>query len=162
MSHSVFSANVTSPNPFKSPNWIIDTSATDHMVHSLSLLTTITSTLHRFVYLPNGDKALVTHIGIVQILETFTLHGVLCVPSFSFNLISITQLTRVVFCCLIFLGSFCFIQDLVHWNTIGLGKEFFTCCSLLQLFLQLILSLVLHQVLLFLLLVIISNYGIFV
>ena len=23
----------------------------------------------------------------------------------------------------IFLGSYCFIQDLVHWNTIGLGRE---------------------------------------
>uniref|UniRef100_A0A7N2LFG1 Retrovirus-related Pol polyprotein from transposon RE2 n=1 Tax=Quercus lobata TaxID=97700 RepID=A0A7N2LFG1_QUELO len=43
--------------------------------------------------------------------------------AFCFNLISVTQLTRVNLCCLIFLDSFCFIQALVHWNTIGLGRE---------------------------------------
>ena len=73
--------------------------------------------------LPNGEKAFVTHIGIVQVSNTLTLYGVLCVPSFSFNMISVTQFTRVTLCCLIFLGSFCFIQDLVHWNTISLGRE---------------------------------------
>ena len=93
------------------------------MVHSVSLLTTITSTMNTFVSLPIGEQALVTHIGTVQLSETLTLHGVLCVPSFTFNLISVTQLTKTIFCCLIFLASFCLIQDLVHWNMIGLGKE---------------------------------------
>ena len=36
---------------------------------------------------------------------------------------SISQLTKSDFCFLIFLGNCCFIQDLAHWSTIGLGKE---------------------------------------
>ena len=92
------------------------------MVHSVSCLTTITYTINTYVYLPNGERALVTHIGTVHISETLVLYGVLCVPSFTFNLISVSQLTKTLFCCLVFLGSFCFIQDLVHWNMIGLGK----------------------------------------
>ena len=123
MSHSVLSAQIVDRTTYKSSDWFIDTGATDQMVHSVSILTTITSTLHIFANLPNGEKALVTHIGIVQVSNTLTFYGVLCVPSFSFNMISVTQFTRVTLCCLIFLGSFCFIQDLVHWNTISLGRE---------------------------------------
>ena len=103
MSHSVFSAHIVDRIAYKYSDWIINTGATN------SLLTTITSTLHSFVYLPNGEKALVTHIGTIQVSNTLTLYGVLCVPSFSFNLILGTQLTRVTLCCLIFLSSFCFI-----------------------------------------------------
>ncbi|XP_075663333.1 uncharacterized protein LOC142632900 [Castanea sativa] len=48
-------------------------SATDLSNFSVSQLTAITSTIHTYVYLPNGDQALVTHIGIVQISPTLTL-----------------------------------------------------------------------------------------
>ena len=58
-----------------------------------------------------------------MLFRSLNLHGVLYVPSFTFNLIFVTQLTKTIFCCLIFLGSYCFIQNLVHWNTIGLGRE---------------------------------------
>ena len=92
------------------------------MVHSVSCLTIITSTINTFVYLPNGEKALVTHIGTVHISNNLIFYGVLCVPSFTFNLISVSQLIKSFFCCLVFLGSFCFIQDLANWNMIGLGK----------------------------------------
>jgi hypothetical protein len=34
--------------------WVIDTGATDHMVHSISCLTTVTSTINASVELPNG------------------------------------------------------------------------------------------------------------
>ena len=123
LTHSIFSAHIVDRHAHNTSEWIIDTSATNHMVHSVSLLTTITSTINTFVSLPNGEQALVTHIGTIQLSETLNLHGVLYVPSFTFNLISVTQLTKTIFCCLVFLVSYCFIQDLVHWNTIGLGKE---------------------------------------
>ena len=102
--HSIFSAHIVDRPHFKSKAWILDTGATDHMVHSVSQLTTITSTVHSYVFLPNGDQALVTHIGIVQISPTLTLTNVLCVPTFSFNLISISKLTQQSSCRLIFLG----------------------------------------------------------
>uniref|UniRef100_A0A2N9J2J6 Reverse transcriptase Ty1/copia-type domain-containing protein n=1 Tax=Fagus sylvatica TaxID=28930 RepID=A0A2N9J2J6_FAGSY len=40
-----------------------DTRATDHMVYSISCLTTVTSTINASVELPNGDFVFVTHIG---------------------------------------------------------------------------------------------------
>jgi hypothetical protein len=93
------------------------------MVSSITFFTSITATVSKKVKLPNGSFAEVTRVGNVKISATFTLTNVLCVPSFSFNLISTSKLTRNAKCCLIFLASFCFIQNLLTWKTIGLGRE---------------------------------------
>lgn len=45
--------------------WIVDTGATDHMVSSVSVLTSITSIVTSSVKMPNNNFASVTHIGIV-------------------------------------------------------------------------------------------------
>ena len=73
LSHSIFAAQVVDRQAYKSNTWIIDTGATGHMVHSVAQLTSITSIVHTFVYLPNGKHALVTHIGIVHISSTLIL-----------------------------------------------------------------------------------------
>ena len=123
MSHSIFSAKNVNRDAFRNSDWVIDTADTNHMVHSINLFPSITTTLNTFVNLPNGESALVTHIGTVKISENLVLSNVLCVPSFNFNLISVSQLAKSILCCLIFFGNLCFIQDLAHWSTIGLGKE---------------------------------------
>ena len=46
----------------------------------------------------------------------------LCVPTFTFNLISVSKLTKSLSCCLVFLYHYCFIQDLTCWKMIGVGK----------------------------------------
>uniref|UniRef100_A0A2N9HW11 Reverse transcriptase Ty1/copia-type domain-containing protein n=1 Tax=Fagus sylvatica TaxID=28930 RepID=A0A2N9HW11_FAGSY len=46
---------------------------TDHMIHSITLFTTISSVLHTNVELPNGESALVTHIGTVKLSNSLTL-----------------------------------------------------------------------------------------
>jgi transposase InsO family protein len=121
--HSVFSVDTTyKPSLFQN-EWIVDTGATDHMVYSLSSFTSITSAIHSYIHLPNGQKVLATHIGSVQISHTLTLTNVLCVPAFSFNLISITKLTDSMPCCVLFSSHFCFIQDLISWKRIGLAKR---------------------------------------
>jgi len=56
------------------------------------------------------------------VTSTLVLENVLCVPSFTFNLISVSNLTKSLSCCLVFLSNFCFIHDLSCWNTIGVGK----------------------------------------
>jgi hypothetical protein len=89
--------------------WIIDTEATDHMISSVTLFTSITAIVSQKVKLPNGHFAQVTHIGTVRLSEHLTFTNVLCVPSFSFNLISASQLLRTIHCCLIFITCFCFI-----------------------------------------------------
>jgi hypothetical protein len=93
------------------------------MVCSLSFLTTITSIVVNQVKLPNGNFAAVTHIGTVRLSATLTLTNVLCVPSFLFNLIYVSKFINVLHCCLIFLAKFCFIQQLLGWRLIGLGRE---------------------------------------
>ena len=124
LEHSVFSSNLVVPSDIFPQDWIID-SATDHMLHSISLLTKITLIVHISIKLPNGESVLllVTHIGQVQLSTDLVLDNVLCVPSFSFNLISIGKLTHHLRCCCIFLSNFCFIQDLVQWKTIELSRK---------------------------------------
>ena len=93
------------------------------IVHSLTFFTLITSIVRIYVRLPNGDMAKVTHIGTMQLSPTLTLENVLCIPTFSFNLISISKLTQHPSCCCIFLSQYCFIQDLQLWKMIGLGRK---------------------------------------
>jgi hypothetical protein len=121
--HSIFSNQTVNKTRFSHNTWILDTSATDHMVHSLCKFTSITSSISTYIHLPNGEKALATHIGTVQISKSLLLTDVLCIPSFSFNLISISKLTNSPSCCVFFLSHLCFIQDLVAWKRIGLGRK---------------------------------------
>jgi hypothetical protein len=121
-SHSVFSSNVKLPMVVNENLWVIDTGATNHMVHSLSCLTTITSTVNASVELPNGDLVSVTHIGNVKFSPSLILTNVLCVPSFHLNLISISKLVHSLSFCLIFMTNYCLIQAFTPWRMIGLGK----------------------------------------
>jgi hypothetical protein len=76
---------------------------------------------HRVGYNVYGILAITALSKIILVILYLT--NVLCVPSFSFNLISASKLTKNVKCHLIFLAGFCFIQNLLTWKTIGLGKE---------------------------------------
>ncbi|XP_022874262.1 uncharacterized protein LOC111393094 [Olea europaea var. sylvestris] len=102
--------------------WVVDTGATDHMVCTMPFLTIIKSKISPPVALPNGAIALATHIGNVKITENLFLRDVLCVPSFSFNLISASKLAQGSNCCLIVSSNLCYVQDLTTWKTISLGK----------------------------------------
>ena len=66
------------------------------MVHYIAVFTSITATLDTVVNLPNGETTLVTHIGTVRLLENLVLSNILYVPSFNFNLISISPLAKSI------------------------------------------------------------------
>ena len=119
--HSVFSAKVVNRKAFDVETWVIDTGATDHIVCSMHLLTSFTAISNSVVELPNGEAALVTHVGTLKLSSHITLTNVLCVPSFSFNLLSISAFTHSQPLCLVFLSTYCFIQDLICWKKIGVG-----------------------------------------
>ena len=106
--YSVFSSGVNTSH-IGSTDWILDNGATDHMVHSLHFFKSITSSVQISVRLPNGDMVKVTHIGTAQVSASLLLKNVLCIPSFSFNLISISKLTQNSSCCYIFLSNYCFL-----------------------------------------------------
>ena len=79
--HSIFSAQIVNRTTFNGDTWVIDTGAIDHIVNSIRLLTDFTA-VNCMVELPNGETALVTHIGSICLSETLILTNVLYVPSF--------------------------------------------------------------------------------
>lgn len=93
------------------------------MVHSLSCLTHAISLVSRSVKLPTRQSAAVTHLGHVKISADFILSNVLCVPTFGFNLLSVSQLTRDLGCHVSFFADFCYIQDPCSRRMIGLAEQ---------------------------------------
>ena len=87
----------------------MDTSATNHIMCFVQLLTTITATTQSMVQFPNGETAKVTNVGTIVLSSFFTLTDVLCVPSFTFNLLSVSTITQSQPYCLVFHSSYCFI-----------------------------------------------------
>ena len=68
---------------FNGDTWVIDTGATDYIVHSVHLFTNFTA-ISTNVELPNGETAMVPHIGSISHSATLVLHNVLCVLFFFF------------------------------------------------------------------------------
>ena len=119
MFYSDISVDFLKPN---SVSWIIDSRATDHIVCSPSFFTfDITKVSYR-VSLPNDTFISTTHLGNIQLTDKIVFNDVLCIPAFSFNLISIKRLTENLICCLVFINDTCFIYDLSTWTTIGLAE----------------------------------------
>jgi hypothetical protein len=104
------------------------------MICSISYFTSITAIFDSLVKLPNGQLAKVTHIGTVKISVHLILTNILCIPSFTFNLIFAIKLVKSLHCCLIFLEKFCFIQSMSTRFTIGLGRRKldYSTCNLIQ------------------------------
>ena len=94
LSLSVFSAQMVNKRAYDSNTWVIDTGAIDHIVCYVHLLTTIIAITQSIVQLPNGETALVTHIGTVTLSSSLILQNVLYVPSFTFNLLSVSTFTK--------------------------------------------------------------------
>jgi hypothetical protein len=117
--HNDISADFLKPNNVP---WIIDSGATDHMVCSHSFFTSDITKVSYRVSLPNDTFVSATHLGNIQLTDKIVLPDVLCIPSFSFNLISVKRLTENLTCCLVFINDTCFIQDLSTWTTIGIAE----------------------------------------
>lgn len=94
LTHLVFFAKNVNRKAYGSDIWVLDSGATDHIVCSKDLLTTITVVTQTVVELPNGETTRVTHIGTITLSSKLILKNVFCVPSFSFNLLSISMITK--------------------------------------------------------------------
>ena len=121
-SHSVFSTQVVNRRAYGRHTWVLDIGAIDHFVCSVDLLTTITATMQSLVQLLNGESAQVTYIRTVVLSSSLTLKNAICVPSFTFNLLSVSTITQSQPYCLVFLSTYFFVQDFLSWKTIGVGK----------------------------------------
>lgn len=100
--------------------WIVDSGATTHVCCDLSLFVETYPVSGMTVSLPNGTRESITHSGIVRLSETLTLHDVLFVPSFHFNLVSVSSLLRRDKCSAHFFPEYCYIQD--HTRALKIGE----------------------------------------
>ena len=142
LKHSVFSAKIINRRAYNSNTWVIDTDASNHIVCSMKLLTSYTEISHTIVELPNGEPAFVTHIGTIHLSSHITFTNVLCVPSFTFTLLSVSALTKSQSICLVFLSKFCSMQDLTCWSMIGMAPCMMACiCSKIPAWIKLLLLL---------------------
>ncbi|GJT82006.1 cysteine-rich receptor-like protein kinase 8 [Tanacetum coccineum] len=73
--------------------WVIDSGATDHVCISLSLMHNITK-LHTpiTVFLPNGHITQVTYTGSVRLTQSLIIDNIFYIPTFTYNLISISRI----------------------------------------------------------------------
>ncbi|XP_019168860.1 PREDICTED: uncharacterized protein LOC109164767 [Ipomoea nil] len=105
-----------------SATWILDTGATDHITCSLEFFDEYSAVQGTVVNLPNGETVKVSHIGNIKLSENLWLKNVLCIPSFTFNIVSASKLAKHSNCSLLVMANECLIQD-VHGMMTGFAKE---------------------------------------
>ncbi|KAL2934667.1 Retrovirus-related Pol polyprotein from transposon RE1 [Bienertia sinuspersici] len=106
--------------------WILDSEATDHICSHLSLFDSYepVNDTYNTITIPDGRQIPVAHIDSVKLNHEITLHNVLHVPTFHFNLNSVHKL-----CCdlnyqIIFDKKQCIVQGLTQRNfLIQLGNH---------------------------------------
>ncbi|KAG8635269.1 hypothetical protein MANES_16G017966v8 [Manihot esculenta] len=106
----------------KSHFWLLDTGATDHICFSLSLFSSYKRIHPIHVKLPNGEQLISHFSGTISLNDDLCLTNVLYIPSFTFNLISVTKLIAALKCCLVFGNNYCLIQAMKPWRMIGTAK----------------------------------------
>lgn len=93
--------------------WIIDTGATNHMCHSLQLFDKISLLIKpKIIQLPDGSSRVVSHTGSISLRLILQLYGVLLVPMFQCNLLSMSKLAQTCQLSITFCHDRCVIQDL--------------------------------------------------
>ncbi|XP_071933223.1 uncharacterized protein [Coffea arabica] len=109
---------------FSSSKWVIDSGATDHMISNSSLFSTFQPhTSVPTVTLTDGSKSRVLRSGSVNPTPLISLSSVLNLPELSFNLISVSKLTRAFNCSAQFFPDYCLFQDLTTKQIIDKGHE---------------------------------------
>ena len=96
LKHFIFSFNLVNLFAYSSSTWVSywPYSPLHFKFHKLCCRSKI------FVQLSNGESIVITYVGIVQLTTTLTLYNFLYKPSFSFNLIFVSQLTNSLKFCL--------------------------------------------------------------
>lgn len=91
--------------------WILDSGAFDHIICPTEYFSSFLPVLGVFVQLPNNLTIPVSLKGTMQFNPSIVLKDVLCVPSFSFNLISLSKLALQNSCIVISDAFTPFIQN---------------------------------------------------
>ncbi|CAN1192604.1 Retrovirus-related Pol polyprotein from transposon TNT 1-94 [Linum perenne] len=99
--------------------WIIDTGASSHVACHSGFFSEMHPLTNVHVTLPTGSRVQATHCGSVPLSCGLILKNVLLVPHFSFNLLSVSQLTNDSSLTVTFSSSQCLIQDHQSMKMIG-------------------------------------------
>ena len=92
--------------------WIIDTGASNHTCCDIHFMRNVQTLSQPFyVTLPNNNSITVNQIGTVKLHHDFVLPGVLLVPEFHCNLLSVSKFTQDSKCLVVFLVGKCMFQD---------------------------------------------------
>ncbi|KAK9741428.1 hypothetical protein RND81_03G105000 [Saponaria officinalis] len=92
-------------------SWILDTGASDHMCYNNNMFSDIRTIPQPYVIsLPNGHSITINNVGTVPLTREISLHNVLFVPSFRYNLLSISKLDNQFNSVINFTPDFCFMQ----------------------------------------------------
>ena len=109
-SSSFFATLAQTGNPIScltsstSHTWIINSGATDHMTENRGIMSSFTLALSsKSVVLANGSYTLVQGIGIA--ITTLTLPLSYLLPHFSFNMLTVSKITKVLNCTVIFFSE---------------------------------------------------------
>jgi len=108
-------------NVLSSSSWVIDSGATHHVCHDITLFQTLSETMNDSVTLPTGYGVKITGIGSVELSDHMILKNVLYIPDFRLNLLSVSQLTKDLGYRVSFNESCCMIQD--HIKGLMIGKR---------------------------------------
>ncbi|CAA7044889.1 unnamed protein product [Microthlaspi erraticum] len=108
-------------NSLPAGSWIIDSGATTHVCFDLALFSNLLPVSAVTVSLPNGIREPISHTGIVHLSHDLVLHNVLHVPSFRFNLISVSSLLKDSNSSNHFYSNHCLIQESTQGLMIGRG-----------------------------------------
>ena len=107
-----------------SSEWVIDSRAINHMTSNCSIFSTFQShPSTSFVTLANGSQSCVLGVGTIFPTPSLSLSFILSLPNFSFNLISMSKLTRALKCYISFFPGFFLFHDLMKKQMISRGWE---------------------------------------
>lgn len=104
-------------------SWILDTGATNHIVCSLGYFDEYTHVTSLTMNMPNGGVANVAYTGNIKVDNDIILEDVLYIPSFCFNIVPASRLTKDSSCCLYVLFNCCLIQERNNVMKSGFSKE---------------------------------------
>nr|XP_025611968.1 uncharacterized protein LOC112705349 [Arachis hypogaea] len=122
-SAGIFQILSTTNYKLKNHDWILDSGATAHVSSSLTLFQSYHHINPVTIKMPNGSKIVATICGTVFFSTNLYLTNVLYVPTFSFNLISVSHATKSLLCVFSFDKNACKIQELLSSRMIGAAKQ---------------------------------------
>ncbi|XP_076958475.1 uncharacterized protein LOC143634207 [Bidens hawaiensis] len=104
-------------------DWVMDSGSTEHITHDIDILENQTKNrIETPVLIPNGDAIRVEGRGECTLPWGTKVKGVLYIPKFTCNLLSVSRLSNDLQSAITFFPDFCVMQKLYTRNLIGAGE----------------------------------------